>query len=98
MVGEPLCRLVNSQGSDEANYENHSFKVRFGRTAAKNYWLVPKHIADALTNDGRSGFPEHYDDQATIEEIRLLASVLQDQTLRRSILAGITSASLLSLR
>ena len=92
-MSEPLIRLTNCQGSDEANVENHSFKVR-----PDGAFIVPKHVGDLLTSDGRSGFVERYDDDATLSEIKLLASVLQDQTLRTAIGAAITSRSMLATR
>jgi hypothetical protein len=90
---EPMTRLTNNQGSDEANFENHSFRAR-----PDGAFIVPKHVADILTNDGHSGFVEHADDEATVREIRLLCSVLQDRTTANAILAGITSRSMLSTR
>jgi hypothetical protein len=93
MNSEPMSRLTSGFGSDEANLENHSFKVR-----PDGAFIVPKHIADILTSDGHSGFTEHADDERTLSEIKLLASVLQDQTMRTSILAAITSRKLLALQ
>jgi len=92
-MSEPMVRLVASQGSDEANLENHSFKVR-----PDNCFIVPRHIGDILTNDGHSGFYEHADDAATIEEVKLLTSVLQDRVLASSINAAIQARNMLATR
>jgi hypothetical protein len=69
-------RLINTQGSDEFNCEApdgrvHSFKVR-----PDGSWIVPHEVAIIVCNDGRSGFVEHADDEKTLSEIKLLASVL----------------------
>jgi hypothetical protein len=90
---ESLVRLTNNQGADEANLENHSFKVR-----PDNCFIVPRHIADILTSDGHSGFVEHADDESTVAQIKLLASILQDRTLANSINSAILSRKLLSLQ
>jgi hypothetical protein len=90
---EPMIRITNTQGSDEANLENHSFKVR-----PDNCFIVPRHIADILTSDGHSGFVEHADDESTVREIKLLVSVLADRPLANSINGAILSRKLLALQ
>jgi hypothetical protein len=90
---ESLVRLTNNQGADEANLENHSFKIR-----PDGSFIVPKHIGDILTSDGHSGFVEHADDESTVREIQLLTSVLQDQAMRTAIGAAIISRQLLALQ
>jgi hypothetical protein len=88
-TSEPMVRLTNGQGSDEANIYNCSFKIR-----PDGSFIVPKHIGDILTSDGHSGFREEYDDAATLAEIRLLASVLTGHQLRAQIEDLLTGGAL----
>jgi hypothetical protein len=44
------------------------------------------------------GVVERYDDESTLSEIKLLASVLQDKTMRNAINAAIVSRNMLSLQ
>jgi hypothetical protein len=86
-------RIVHSQGADTFNVEApdghyHAFTVR-----PDSCWIVPKEVAAIVCNDGHSGFYQHDDDASTLSEIRLLCSVLADQTMRTAIMAAITAGT-----
>ena len=90
-------RLVNSQGADTFNVEApdgryHAFTVR-----PDGCWIVPKEVAQIICNS-HGGFTEHADDESTLSEIRLLTSVISDQTMRNAIGAAITSRDMLATR
>jgi hypothetical protein len=90
-------RLVSLQGGDEFNVsvggEQYQERVR-----PDGAWIVDHKVAEALMSSPICGFVERYDDESTLSEIRLLASVLQDQTMRNAINAAIVSRNMLSLQ
>jgi hypothetical protein len=90
-------RLVALQGSDEFNVVadgvQHQERVR-----PDHSFIVDHKTAAALMASPICGFREEYDDESTVREIQLLASVLQDRTLANSINGAITSRKLLALQ
>jgi hypothetical protein len=90
-------RLISLQGGDEFNVSvrgvQHQERIR-----PDGAWIVSREIAEALMSSPICGYVERYDDESTLSEIRLLASVLQDQTMRNAINAAIVSRAMLSLR
>jgi hypothetical protein len=90
-------RLVALQGSDEFNVSvggvQHQERIR-----PDGAWIVDHKVDEALLSSPICGFAERYDDASTLGEIRLLASVLQDQTMRNAINAAIVARNMLSLQ
>jgi len=90
-------RLVSLQGGDEFNVSVGGVQ-RQERIRPDHCWIVSREVAEGLMSSPISGFVEKYDDESTLSEIKLLASVLQDQAMRTSILAAIVSRNMLSLQ
>jgi hypothetical protein len=90
-------RLVALQGSDEFNVSvcgvQHQERIR-----PDHCWIVDHTVAEALLSSPICGFAERYDDASTLSEIKLLASVLQDQAMRTAIGSAITARQMLSLQ
>ena len=90
-------RLVSLQGGDEFNVSVDGVQ-RQERIRPDHCWIVDHTVAAALMSSHICGFVERYDDESTLSEIRLLASVLQDETMRNAINAAIVARTMLSLQ
>ena len=84
-MSERPVRIVSTSGSDEFNVEVEG-KARSYKFRPDGAWIVPASVAAIICGDGRSGFVERADDEATLREITLLASVLTDEAMRVRIL------------
>jgi hypothetical protein len=83
-------RLVGP--GDEFNVEDPSGAYHAFRIRPDGCFIAPRQAAQAICN-GVSGFYQHDDDASTLREIRLLCSVLADQTMRTAIMAAITAGT-----